>query len=810
MKVSSIKKLFKKINKIDLKHSIPKAKYVHYYHTLPIDSNMILCEASHGNNAGGNVFYLLKNLAIDPEYASYKIYFTCRESNKDSFRKLLDSHNMQRVELVEFSTDLYVRILASAKYLINDTTFMHFYMKKEGQVYLNTWHGTPLKTLGKKVNNDMHGLGNVQKNFLAADYLLYPNEYTKQHMIEDYMLENIAQGKTIVGGYPRNEIFFDEDSRFLIRKQIDCLDKKVYAYMPTWRGAVGKVDKDASNYLQNYLNEIDSLLLDEEILYVNIHTLAKKNIIFDDFKHIKQFPDEYETYEFLNIADCLITDYSSVFYDFAITHKKCILFTYDEEEYFEQRGLYRPLSSLPFPSVKNVKDLLDELRTPINYDDNDFLKEYCPYDNLNAAKILCDQVILNKSNNYLTVNDIKNNHKENILIFSGKLDKNGITTSLMNLLNHLDLNEKNYFITFNAKDVARNKDILQTLPNAVGYIPMAGAMNLTFFKKIIWKLYKDGIIKAAFAMRFLEDDFKNELKRCYVDVDYTTMIQFSGYGIKNILLYSVFAGNNVLYTHNDVYQEISVRGNLRADVLQYAYQKYDHIGIVSEDLIKPTSKYLTTKRELELVPNLIDVEGIKTRGSQDIIFDETTLCNHPLDQVMDILNGNGKKLVNVGRFSPEKGHRRLIDSFARVWKDNPDTYLFIIGGNEFKGLYGELCAYVDSLPCKEHIVMLLAMSNPLPIVKACDAFVFSSFYEGFGLVLVEADILGLPLISTDIVGPRTFMNEYGGVLVEDSEQGLEEGMRRLLANQIPRLGVDYDAYNQKAINCFKSVLKVNK
>lgn len=808
MKISSIKKLIKKVKKIDLKHSIPRAKYVKYYQTLPIDPKVILCEASHGNNASGNVFYLLKNLANDPEYASYKIYFTCRSNNKKTFRKMLDSHGMNKVELVEFSTDLYVRLLASAKYLINDTTFTFFYMKKEGQIYLNTWHGTPLKTLGKKVNNDMHGLGNVQKNFLAADYLLYPNNYTKEHMIEDYMLENLAKAKTIVGGYPRNEIFFDEDSRIRIRKAINCTDKKIYAYMPTWRGAVGKVDKDASSDVQNYLNQMDALLTDDEILYVNIHTLAKKDIDFDHFKHIKQFPSEYETYEFLNIADCLITDYSSVFYDFAITRKKCILFTYDEEEYFAERGLYRPLSALPFPSVKTIKELMVQLRSPIDYDDREFINEYCPYDNPQSAKVLCDRVILNKESDHLSLSDINNNHKENVLIFSGKLDKNGITTSLMNLLNHLDLNERNYFITFSAKDVARNKEVLQTLPQGVGYVPMAGKMNLTFFKKLIWKFYKDGKLKTDFAMRYLEDDFKNELKRNYGDIDYTTMIQFSGYGLKNILLYSTFEGNKVLYTHNDVHQEITVRGNLRADVLSYAYQKYDHIAVVTKDLIEPTRKYLTSERELIIAHNLIDVEGIKERGNQEIFFDETTSCNLPFDQVMNILNSNVKKLVNVGRFSPEKGHRRLIDSFVRVWQDNHDAYLFIIGGNEFKGLYKELCDYVESLPCKEHIIMILAMSNPLPVVKACDSFVFSSYYEGFGLVLVEADILGLPVISTDIVGPRTFMQENGGVLVEDSEAGLEEGMRSLFKNEIATLGVDYDEYNQKAIAQFKKLLEV--
>ena len=83
----------------------------------------------------------------------------------------------------------------------------------------------------------------------------------------------------------------------------------------------------------------------------------------------------------------------------------------------------------------------------------------------------------------------------------------------------------------------------------------------------------------------------------------------------------------------------------------------------------------------------------------------------------------------------------------------PDSALVIIGGNQWGGLYDELCAYAATLPCADRIVLILSMENPLPLVKACDGFVLSSYYEGFGLVLAEADILGLPVISTARTSP---------------------------------------------------------
>lgn len=92
--------------------------------------------------------------------------------------------------------------------------------------------------------------------------------------------------------------------------------------------------------LNRILDEMDDLLnigTTDEIMFAKIHPLAADDVDFSRFKNIRSFPLEYETYEFLNVADCLITDYSSVFYDYAITGRNIVLYTYDEEEYLSTR-----------------------------------------------------------------------------------------------------------------------------------------------------------------------------------------------------------------------------------------------------------------------------------------------------------------------------------------------------------------------------------------------------------------------------------------------------------------------------------------
>ena len=98
------------------------------------------------------------------------------------------------------------------------------------------------------------------------------------------------------------------------------------------------------------------------------------------------------------------------------------------------------------------------------------------------------------------------------------------------------------------------------------------------------------------------------------------------------------------------------------------------------------------------------------------------------------------------------------------------------------------------------------MSNPYTILKKCDYFVLSSYYEGFGIVLAEADILGLPLISTDIPGPRQFILNNNGYLVENSTDGIYNGMIDMLHSKIKCMNIDFEKYNDNAVNQFEKII----
>ena len=93
----------------------------------------------------------------------------------------------------------------------------------------------------------------------------------------------------------------------------------------------------------------------------------------------------------------------------------------------------------------------------------------------------------------------------------------------------------------------------------------------------------------------------------------------------------------------------------------------------------------------------------------------------------------------------------------------------------------------------------------MPILKECDLFILPSFYEGWGMVLMEADTLDVPVIATDVVGTQ-WVGKYGGHVVENSEEGILNGLYDFMNGDIKRLNIDYDEYNANALKEFYSIL----
>ena len=784
-----------------------RCRYLVYVNQLPINDSIILLESQQGKEYGGNMYYLIKELLNNDAYRSFHIYMAVNGEKLEQAQSFYANRGLTGVQFVKSQSFQYFKLMATAKYLMNDNTFLPFFIKREGQVYLNTWHGTPLKSLGKQIYNDLHNIGNAQKNFVASDYLLFPNEYTKDHMIEDYMLENICHNTYLLDGYPRNTAFFDDELKETIKNEYALNDKQVIAYMPTWRGTLSNKSNPIVQANINYiLSEFEENLDDNQILYVNLHPIESSSVDFSVYKKIKPFPKKYETYEFLNVVDVLVSDFSSVFFDFLNTKKKVILYTYDREDYLSSRGVYRELESLPFPIVETMAEVLDEIKKVKDYDDTDAIKEFCPYDDKNASARILERVLFNKKT-CISEGQIADNHKENVFIYAGRLANNGITTSLKNLLQNVDRTKKNYYILFNSTTVRKNLDTLRDLNELVNYYSIKGGMNLNISKKFVFFLYKHHCIKTETFMKKMESAYQNELQRIFAGGRVDEIIHFSGYGQKTINLYSQFKGHNAIYVHANMKAEANIRSTQNIDNIQYAYNHYERVAVVTEDMIEPTHQISNKMDNICVCKNVIDYKTILEKSQLDLIYDEDTVIYPGLAHLEEILSGSFVKFLNVGRFSPEKGQIRLLDAFAQVNKENEDTRLIIVGGSSFGDYYQEIIDHLEKLHLHDKVVLVKSLSNPFPLVKQCHCSILSSFAEGFGLVIAEADVLNISTFSVDIPGPRNFIKEYGGYLVENNVQGLYQGMHEFIKGNIKPMNINYEKYNLEAVDAFENMFE---
>ncbi len=394
--------------------------YAWYYKHAKIQKNQVLFESFHGKDLSDSPFYILQAFLKMPEAASCRIYFStnCPQEHQKAVEEL-----HLPVKLVSITSCRYAKVLATSRYLINNSSFPAYFIRRKGQTYLQTWHGTPLKTLGRKMRFGIESMYNVQHNFLQANYVMFPNDFTRDVIMDDYHLKRLYTGSVVMNGYPRNSVFCDPASGEEVRKALGNESYTTFAYMPTWRGQSNHdIQKDSyMREMEQLLAYLDENLKEQQKLYVNFHPILEKQIDPGTYKHIFPFPQGIDKYVFLNSVDALITDYSSVFFDFSITGKPIILFLYDFEQYLHDRGMYFDIRQLPFRIVYHREQLKDCLvREQFRHDNYDsainYKKAFLSYDAPDTAEKMAE-LIFHGNTGDLSLIDYSDNRQQRRHVF---------------------------------------------------------------------------------------------------------------------------------------------------------------------------------------------------------------------------------------------------------------------------------------------------------------------------------------------------------------------------------------------------------
>jgi len=281
---------------------------------------------------------------------------------------LFESFNVPYIQRFTFE---WFWTFPRAEYWVNNVRLPRWMPKPSGTVYLQTWHGTPLKKLGldiEEIHMPNTKTDSYKKNFALEsekwDYLVSPNPYSTEIFKRAFHYN----GEVIESGYPRNDLLTNHSDTLIssLKKDLGIAeDKKVMLYAPTWRDnefyQKGKYKFEFQFDLENWIKEFG----DEWVLLSRMHYLVAENFDFSAYEgvvyDVSLYPDIRDLYL---ASDLLITDYSSVFFDYAILNRPIIFFMYDLENYRDQlRGFYIDIEKdAPGPIVQTEKELFQAIR----------------------------------------------------------------------------------------------------------------------------------------------------------------------------------------------------------------------------------------------------------------------------------------------------------------------------------------------------------------------------------------------------------------------------------------------------------------
>ncbi|MDE5917838.1 MAG: glycosyltransferase, partial [Oscillospiraceae bacterium] len=399
-----------------------------------------------------------------------------------------------------------------------------------------------------------------------------------------------------------------------------------------------------------------------------------------------------------------------------------------------------------------------------------FVSEYM-LDGLYCGKILIgkkDKIICDIMSGNIPDGICLRSNSKKVLIYAGSLAQNGLTASLLNLLSSVDSQAVDIRITYREEALKRNPENIRKIPERFMSVPVAGKNLYSLSELVCYILYYKCGIEWKFIVNRLDEFYKREWKRLYGEIKPDCAVHFTGYEYGVINLFRAADVRRVIYVHNNMKEEIRLRKNQHEPTLRRAYNEFDAVALVTEDMRESAMEISRGGGNMRIAPNCHNWKEVIRKSLLPIEFQKETDSTVSISELNDLLQTDKVKFITIGRYSQEKAHMRLIDAFSEYYSEHPDTVLIIIGGRG--ELYEDTVRYAKKSGAE--IILIRSMENPMPVLKQCSLFILPSLYEGLGLVILEADTLGIPTVATDILGPRGFMKKYGGTLTENSKDGI--------------------------------------
>lgn len=378
------------------KNTMYKLAYFHRYLKMPVKENVILFETFMAKNYSDSPKYIYEYIAQN--YPEYECVWAINDGAKIPY-------GAKTVKRFSFQ---YAYYLAVSKYLVFNVRPPLWYRKREEQVFLETWHGTPLKRLVFDQEEVTSASPKYKQQFYRQrqdwDYLISANPFSTKTFRSCFLYE----GRMLEYGYPRNDILYwpnkDSIAQELREKLGIPKDKKTILYAPTWRDDQHYGSGQYKFELALDLKLMRERLKDEYVVLLRTHHYISDRI---DVSGMEDFVFNLSTYDDISeiylISDICITDYSSVFFDYANLKRPILFYTYDLDKYKNQlRGFYIDMNTeVPGPllytseQVVQAIEQIDTIQAEYKERYEEFYDRFCCFDDGHASQHVAE-VLLDK------------------------------------------------------------------------------------------------------------------------------------------------------------------------------------------------------------------------------------------------------------------------------------------------------------------------------------------------------------------------------------------------------------------------------
>ena len=352
-----------------------------------------------------------------------------------------------------------------------------------------------------------------------------------------------------------------------------------------------------------------------------------------------------------------------------------------------------------------------------------------------------------------------------ILFAAYSLDLGGIETALVTLLK--ELHDK-YDITLSLEE--KQGMFLKEIPKNIKIITYKPNKNkILIFRKII-NFCKQLAFKVKYKNKF-------DFSAC-----------FATYSFPASFVARTASKNRALWVHNnylDFYNDDIIQyRKFFKDLKIYDYNKIVFVAEIDKKLF--SAQFPECAKKAVVCNNFIDYENILKKSEE---------------KVEDFKKENLPTFINIGRHDEkQKKLSRIIEASKKLNKEGYKFRVVFVGKgtqtNEYKSLAKNL----------KNIEFLGIKQNPYPYLKNSDALIISSDYEGYPVVFVEAKILGIPIITTDVSDSKEDIDGKFGIVVEKSEKGVYEGMKEFIRNGFKSKEFDAKKYNEEILEKLEKII----